>query len=293
MGRKTKMRKEGGSKISSGGSVKKKSSLQRPATTKTKTKTTKERLLPVIEEHSYDEVGTKHEGSLVPSDMMSIRKNNNEKNGDNEDNDGTNDEIDGTSIYQSNDESCSYMEITVAEGEADCQGAEGEAVSGDVEGDCVSYFEENTICSASVPEDHQTNSNYQHQHQRPKLNRRAPPVKRVTSFYLSVPVVNSLDDDEMTQITTDWDFSTRSCNRDDSSLHHQSRLNPLEQEWVPTVSPSPERIKQILRNDLTNSDDGIVWGAMDELRLIVAAGGRSRRELVQLGGVMNITGAME
>merc|ERR1712032_1500796 len=139
------------------------------------------------------------------------------------DNNGTTDDIDGTSIgqsyygqnddeHQAHDESCSYMEITVAEGDDDLlQGEEGEAVSGDVEGDCVSYYEENTFCSASVPEDHQT------QH-RPKLNRRLPSVKEETSFYLSVPVVDSLDDDEMTQITTDWDFSSRSCNYNDSSL---------------------------------------------------------------------------
>ncbi|OEU08750.1 hypothetical protein FRACYDRAFT_249656 [Fragilariopsis cylindrus CCMP1102] len=120
----------------------------------------------------------------------------------------------------------------------------------------------------------------------------------------TVPV----DDDEMTQITMDEDYSNRNPSRrsnrrlsvtsENDSLH-QGYSHPMKEEdngndsnWVPSEFSS-ERIKQILQKGLTSNKYDIVWGAMDQLRIIVDAGGQSRTELVKLCGVMNIIGAME
>merc|ERR1712238_354936 len=58
-------------------------------------------------------------------------------------------------------------------------------------------------------------------------------------------------------------------------------------------STSQNRIQEILWNDLYSCDMPLVWSAMEELQTIVVLEPGSRKQIVELGGVMAIMGTME
>jgi hypothetical protein len=172
-----------------------------------------------------------------------------------------------------------------------------------------SYYEDQSHC-----EDQSYCGNQSHSEDHPHCEKQSQSYWSTNLASDSRPCVSfprktvSVDDDEMTQITMDEDYSSQSPSRrsnrrlsvtSEYDSLHQSHLHPLKKEdngndskWVPSEFSS-ERIKQILQKGLTSSKYDIVWGAMDQLRIIVDAEGQSRTELVKLCGVMNIIGAME
>ena len=84
--------------------------------------------------------------------------------------------------------------------------------------------------------------------------------------------------------------------KNDRSLRHLLPVEEGERRWFAAVeltSPSTTRIKEILRDELTSTDYERVKYAVDELHLIVLKGEQCCKEIVQLGGIMNIMGAMK
>jgi len=61
---------------------------------------------------------------------------------------------------------------------------------------------------------------------------------------------------------------------------------------LPTET-SQQRIQEILWKDLSSKDVTVVWGALEELRILVATESRSRAYLVRHGGVMVIIDTMD
>jgi len=110
-------------------------------------------------------------------------------------------------------------------------------------------------------------------------------------FHIYANSTFTSDDDDMTQITMDHALMRQSTkNLGDVSIYPSVSI---AWEAENCSSTSKKRIQEIFWHDLYSCEFSVVQLAIEELRRIVASEPKNRKQIVRMGGVMAIMGAME